>query len=353
MSNMMGSAKFTASLLRTSASGFAGLAVSRTAERCGEDGELGGGFDAWQASFRSLVLELAAAVDDGGRKQFAERVAWTRDSFTARNLETEPLRVGLEELSAVLEESLPAAAWTPLPVFFEAAARELDQEQTARKVASLGVGPLDELVIGYLASLRAANGSEAVALVVDAIRAGRVSIDDALSGVLTPAMRAIGQLWLEGAISIAEEHFASQTTSRLLEQIVLLAPTKSANGRTVLLTMVEGDAHELGLRIVAAFFEIDGWRAICLGANIPSGDLPSAAKDFDADLIVLGATLNIHRDAVARATELLKRARPDLPVLVGGPAFAGLEERAKEIGANGCALAPGEALRIGRELVQL
>ena len=53
---------FAAALLRTSADGLAGLAATRLIE---EDGpgpvaELGG-FDAWRAQLRVLVLELAAA----------------------------------------------------------------------------------------------------------------------------------------------------------------------------------------------------------------------------------------------------------------------------------------------------
>ena len=33
----------------------------------------------------------------------------------------------------------------------------------------------------------------------------------------------------------------------------------------------EGDAHDLGLRIVSALFELDGWRTLCLGANTRLG----------------------------------------------------------------------------------
>ena len=66
--------RFTATLLRQSAGGFAGLAASRTAERAGVDGALEGGFEAWRAHFRTLVLDLAAAVDDGASEEFAARV---------------------------------------------------------------------------------------------------------------------------------------------------------------------------------------------------------------------------------------------------------------------------------------
>lgn len=344
------SCRFTATLLRTSASGFASLAVSQTLERLGERVEQGGGFEAWQAQFRTLVLDLAAAVEDGGREELAAKVGWTRDAFAARNLQIELLRTGVEELGKVLEESLPSEAWAPLPEFFAAARRELEREQEPDEASAPG-GPLDELAGAYLAILGEGDGARAIALVVDAVRDGRVSIPDALDGVLTLAMREIGRLWHTAEWNVAEEHFGTYTTIRLLERIVALAPEPVPAGRTVVLTMVEGDAHDLGLRIVAAFFEIEGWRTICLGANTPAVDLALAARKYGADLVVLGATLNTQRDAVARTVRMLRDALPDVAILVGGHAFSGLEGRAAEIGADGCSLLPRETVRMGRELV--
>lgn len=348
----MGSTEFTVTLLRTNARGFAAMAVSRTVERAAEDGVLDGGFEAWREHFRILVMELAAAVDDGNQKLFAAKLGWTRDAFLARGLQTEVLRIGLEELGTVLKESLPSEAWSPLPGFFEVAGQEL--ERTAPHDGARGIGdhPLGELAKAYLAIVQEGDGVRAIDLVVAAIREKRLSVSDALGGVLTEALREIGRLWHAGVLNVAEEHFASQTTGRLLEQIVLMAPKPSPYGRTVVLTMVEGDAHDLGLRIVAAFFELDGWRTLCLGANTPAADLSLFAQRFDADLIVIGASLNTQRSAVAHALEVLRGSRPDQKVLVGGPAFSELEGRAQEMGANGCALFPSDAVRLGRELVE-
>lgn len=344
---------FTATLLRTSAGGFAAVAVSRTVERTGAEGSLQGSFDAWQAHFRELVLELAAAVADGSREQFAAKVGWARDAFIARGQQSEILSAGLEDLSVVLEESLPSEAWQPLPAFFEAARQELERPSAPAEQVSSPDDPLDELAGAYLTVVREGDARRAMDVVTAAIRENRLSVPDALDGVLTRALREIGNLWHANELNIAEEHFASQTTGRLLEQLLLLAPDPTPLDRTVLLTMVEGDAHDLGLRIVAGLFELDGWRTICLGANTPASDLALAAETFEADLVVVGATLNTQRDAAAQAIRVLKGSRPEQKVIVGGPAFAALEGRPGEIGkigASGCAVASREAVRLGREL---
>ena len=308
--------------------------------------------EAWQAHFQALVMDLAAAVDDGRQEQFAAKVGWARDAFAARGMETELLRAGLTELGAVLEESLPGNAWAPLPEFFEAAGRELERDPAIDEARDAMDDPTGELAKAYLAAVRGGEGKRAIDGVLAAIGEGRLSIPDALDGVLMRALREIGRLWHTGVVGVAEEHFATQITGRLLEQIVLAAPTPDPYGRTVMLTMVEGDAHDLGLRIVAAFFELDGWRTICLGANTPSADLLLSAQQFDADLVVIGATLNTHRDGVARAIEMLGKSRPDQKILVGGQGFSGLEQRAQEIGAHGCVLLARDAPRLGREIVE-
>lgn len=341
---------FTATLLRASANGFAGLVASRTAERRGDPAKLEGDFDAWQAHFKTLVGELAAATEDGGVAAFAAIVGWTRDAFAARGLSMEVLSMGLEELESVLGESLPAAAWTTLPPFFEAARMELarDGEPHERDVSGITGGVVET----YLAKLQEGDGPGAIATVIDAVEAGGLSVHEALEGVLTSALHEIGHRWHTDVINVAQEHFATQVSGRLLERLLLMEPAGPPNGHTVMLTMVEGDAHELGLRIVAAIFELDGWRTICLGADMPASDLPTAVEEFDVDLILLGATLNTQRDAVARAIATLRVACPDLKVLAGGRAFADCEERPSQIGADGCVLVPRRAVELGRELLE-
>ncbi|MFT5291367.1 MAG: methanogenic corrinoid protein MtbC1 [Planctomycetota bacterium] len=349
----MDTTRFTATLLRTSASGFAAMAVSRALERSGGKDGLEGDFDAWQSHFQNLVLELAAALEDGSQQQFAAKVRWGCEAFGARGPQPLMLRDGLGELGAVLRDSLPSDSWGSLAGFLEAATLELDRSPSPADTVVGGDSPFGELVDSYLALVWEGDARRAIDLVADAIRGKQLSVSDALDGVLTLALQKIGLGWHEGTINIAEEHFATQTTSRLLEQILFLAPEPSPNGHSVILTMAEGDAHDLGLRIVSAFFELDGWRSISLGANTPSNDLAQAAERFDADLIVIGATLNTHRVGVAQALKVLKQVRPAQKVLIGGPAFRALGEAAAEIGADGCALDARDALRLGRALLGL
>jgi methanogenic corrinoid protein MtbC1 len=348
----MESTQFTATVLRSSARGFAAVAASRIIEPSKDGRKVDGGYAIWHAHYEALILELAAAIDDGNKEQFADKVVWTRDALNARGLPSDLLQTALDALCVVLEDSLPSEAWTPLVSYFDAASKRLDQQPAPSENARGEADYLDGMAGNFLAKIEQGQGPEAMALVVDAIRTDKVSIADALGVVLPGALKRIGQQWHVGEVTIADEHFATQTIGRLLERIILMGPEPVANGYTAVLTMVEGDAHDLSVRIVAAFYELAGWRTICLGANTPALDLANNAQRFEADLLLIGATLNTQREGVGRCIKAVREVCPNQLIIVGGPAFANLEGCAEDLGANGRALDPQHAVRLGLELVK-
>ncbi len=342
--------EFTATLLRASASGIAGMTASELADPDGS-ATLEGGFDAWKAHVEGIVLELAAAVEDGGPASFGERIGWTRDAFVARRLDGEAFRAAFTRLSGVLETSLPDEAFGGLRDFLQRGRDVLAGESTETRGSDPVDGAVREAVDAYVARIRAGDMRAALEDVVSRLDRNELTVADVLNDVVPSALRRVGQLWHSDEISVAEEHFATHTTGRLLDRVALTAPRADDNGRTVVLAMAEGDAHDLGLRLVALVFELDGWRTICFGANTPATDLARAVETFAPDLIVLGATPNTQRESVAATVEILRQPGATAPILIGGPAFAQLPGRAREIGADGWAVSPADALRVGTELV--
>ena len=189
----MASTKFTLTLLRTSARGFAAVAASRVTVAPSDGVKVNGDYAMWHAHYETLILELAAAIDDGNKEQFADKVEWTRDALNARGLASDVLKTALEELCVVLKDSLPSQAWTPLVSFFDAASKRLDQQPAPSEDDLVGTDDLDVLARDFLNTLEGGHCAKAVALVVDAIRKDRLSIEDALVGVLPRALEYIGR----------------------------------------------------------------------------------------------------------------------------------------------------------------
>ncbi|NIM61512.1 MAG: cobalamin B12-binding domain protein, partial [Acidobacteria bacterium] len=59
-----------------------------------------------------------------------------------------------------------------------------------------------------------------------------------------------------------------------------------------MLACVAGNVHDIGVRATSDFFEMAGWRAINLGADVPHDEIARSVQFFDADVVVLAAALD-------------------------------------------------------------
>src|SRR5690606_8193070 len=92
--------------------------------------------------------------------------------------------------------------------------------------------------------------------------------------ILTPALREVGRMWQRRLINEAEEHYCSQITEALLA--MLSANVQPARQKkTVLGFCVEGEHHDIGIRLALDCFALQGWDAVCFGANLPARNIPS------------------------------------------------------------------------------
>ncbi|MBL8858336.1 MAG: cobalamin-dependent protein [Planctomycetes bacterium] len=345
----MGNPAFAASLIRTGLNGLAGSSASRLLESS-TDAEAFADFEAWRVHAQTQLTELVAALEDESPTVFAARAAWSRDAFAARGQSVALLSASLEALRSVLEDSLPAHAWAVIPPYFERAALELSKPVTADACTLDPNDPAGRLARDYIAAL--ANGDQrgAIELVLNAVTSGQLTPHLALGKVLIAAQREIGRLWHRGEWTIAEEHFASGVTRRLIERILAHAVTAEQTGKTVVVTSVSGDAHDLGVHVVSAFFELAGWRSICLGANTPVDDLVRIVTRFDVDLVALGATLDTQRKTAQTMVAALKNVRPHVRVIVGGSAFRDEPATWQRIGADAFAASPQAAVDLANQL---
>jgi methanogenic corrinoid protein MtbC1 len=108
---------------------------------------------------------------------------------------------------------------------------------------------------------------------------------------------------------------------------------------------VPGNIHDIGLRALADIFQLEGWRSIYLGADVPKSDLPAMLDVFEADLLLLGSTLSTHIEPAAQAIAIV-REQVDRPVkiMVGGAAFDELPELWEKLGADAYAADADQAL---------
>jgi len=353
---MSQNSEFLARVLKTGARAYAAYASGELLESRPEAKEgLGPDpFFAWQSWLAVRVEELAAAVAAEQPRLFTSQVQWAKTVLTARRVSADHFRAGLTALRDVFAKELPEPVQPLAAQYLDEALDAFDEQPTDVSARLLPDTPHGRLASTYLLALLEGNRRRASRVVLDAVDQPG-SVRDLYLHVLLPAQEELGRMWLTGEINVAEEHFASQTTKTVMGQLLAQAQFEPPNGKTVLAAAVAGNQHDIGLCAVADFFEMAGWRTIQLGADVPIGDLVQAVECFDVDLLALSASLNVQLETV-RSTIQAVRGGPrgdDVKILAGGLAFADRDSLAAEMGADGYASDPDEAVRLGCQLVGL
>lgn len=347
---------FVAELLERSAAGYAGHVGALLFERRGGIAERYApeAFPTWKAHLTQRIIELAAALAVGEPRLFVSRVAWSRKAFVARDREVEDLRASLAALREVLADELPGDAGADCGAYIDAAVAALDDEHAALDDSELDPKvPHDRIALLYLQQVLEGNVADAIATVRRAAENGLEPRGVYLE-VLLPAQREIGRLWHLGDVSVAEEHLVSATTQRSMAVLANTAPAAQPNGQTLVAAAVSGNAHDIGLRAIADLFQLEGWRAICVGSDVPMRDLPGTLTFFEADLLLLGATLSTHIQKVAETIRLVRdRCERDVKIVVGGAAFDEAPDLWRRIGGDGYSPTADGAVDLGGRLVGL
>ncbi len=345
----MTSLPIAAQFLRSTADGLAGLATARLFEN--DANTLIDDFTAWKGHLRTQVLQLAAAIQASDQQGFADHIDWVRHSFAAREIPVEVLEAAVRSLLETTRESLPADAISAVEPHLHAALHRLQSPAPAPADLLDANRPPEALALAYVAALRSGDEPEATRLILNALDSEAFATTEIVDDVLAPALREAGRLWHSSEINVAEEHYVTQCTQRMLARVLDRAPKASPRGKTALLTTVTGDAHSLGILFVAAHFELNGWRTICLGADTPARDIADAADTFAAHVVLLGATLDTQIPTLIEAAQRIQMRLPGIPILAGGQALITSPYTPTQLGVQAITASGASAEQTASELV--
>ena len=132
------------------------------------------------------------------------------------------------------------------------------------------------------------------------------------------------------------------------------ANRKPDNGFTAVAGSVAGNVHDIGIRAIAYLLEIEGWRTIYLGSDIPQVELPNTLETYAADVLLLSVALTSQLPATTRTIETI-RANSEHPVkiLVGGNGLLEDTDMWREIGADGYAADATTALKVALQFASM
>lgn len=139
-----------------------------------------------------------------------------------------------------------------------------------------------------------------------------------LDQVISPLLDKVGVFWHSGNIRVGQEHMAS-----MVIRLFLVGQLGQGNpqARPIILTTPSDHQHDIGVLMAALIAESEGWRAICLGADIPASEIAAAALQSKSQAVALGIQYTADAHAMAEEVLQLRLALPEkIPLIVSGAA---------------------------------
>lgn len=165
--------------------------------------------------------------------------------------------------------------------------------------------------------------------------AGHVTMTDLCDRVIAPALRRVGEEWLAGNVSIAQEHRATAICER-----VIAAHAAQPAGRprgTAVVATPRDERHAMPALMAAACLRENHWHVHHLACDLPALEISALAAAVSANLVVLSTATATGATRAADAGRLIHDADPGTRVLIGhaGDTLDELRNRASGARAKG------------------
>ncbi len=140
--------------------------------------------------------------------------------------------------------------------------------------------------------------------------------------IIGEAMRKVGKEWERGNILVGQEKEATELVKDLVAELSVHRAAPSSKGVIVLAAGVEGELHDLGLRMASGLLREQGYQVHLLGADVAASFLIESVRLRRPDFVLLGATLSERLPALLHTIRELQAAlsgegKP--AIIVGGP----------------------------------
>lgn len=295
---------------------------------------------------------LQAAMTHSSAQLFADYAIWANSLFDNLGFAPQTMLKILQAMHYVLADSLEIDCRTQAKSIIQTASNALSNASLRPGHVLSQKAPQYKLSRKFLDYLLQGNRKDASSLIMQEVANG-VSIEDIYLQVFEPVLKEVGFLWQTNQISVAQEHFCTAATQLIMSMLYPQIFSNAKNGNRFMAVAVGTELHELGIRMVADFMEIQGWETFYSGANTPQSSVLKTIEDFQPHVLGISATMSFHVDNVQQLIESIHQAFPENPpkLMVGGYPFIVDQELWQRIGADGFARNAKEAVTVATGLV--
>lgn len=275
---------------------------------------------------------LRPVLETGLLQAYVDYLKWLSDVFVARNIPSNHVGQVLNLIGEYFFQHIPQEGQFVGKALACAFEQSIDLGSDHLAVA-------DDKLLPQMSAFRDAllKGDRLAAIAVfDGYQQAGRSLVETYVDLVQASLSDIGKKWQRNEINVAMEHLATTTVQSIMADRFSRMPMPELTGRRAILACVDGNNHDLGLRMVAHGLESGGWQVQCLGASTPMPSLIEQIRQFRPDLVGLSVALPTHfvpaRATVAAIRKAFGDACPRL--MVGGGAINRYPQLAEFIGAD-------------------
>ena len=283
---------------------------------------------------------------------FNEYIVWLKTFFVNLPITEEEIVDNLDILSDTIAQYLPAEMSVVTTKFIKEGIEKYKSEPGVPDSFLVCANPLKDNAEAYLKKLIDGDKQEAYKIIMDLVNSG-VSIKDIYLNLFQATQKETGRLWQIRKISVAQEHFITAATQMIMSQLYPYIFNGTRKNKSIIVSCINGELHELAPRMIADLFEMEGWNSFYYGANTPQSSLIKEIEAHKPDILAVSATMTFNLESV---DDLIKKIRSyadlkDLKIIVGGYPFNLAKNLWKKMGADGYAEDALSAIKLADKLI--
>jgi methanogenic corrinoid protein MtbC1 len=308
-------------------------------ERCRED-----------IGYHLDFLRMSVLTDS--RIIFANYLKWLKGLFSSLGLDEEMMVINFRVMKEIISLKLDGDDSASIELLDMAINEYPGYPDDVERHIPEG-GPHAPIANQYLNLLLEGERHQAMELIIKMVES-RVPVKEIYLDVFEKVQKEIGALWQMNRITVAQEHYMTASTQLIMARLYPHIFNSKRKNRKMIATCAQGELHEIGIRMVADFFEMEGWGTYYLGANTPMESLIRTVEDTKPDLLAISSTIPTH---VERVKEMIERIKGSLgeqapKIIVGGYPFNTDLTLWKKIGSDGYARNAIDAVETARILME-
>lgn len=155
------------------------------------------------------------------------------------------------------------------------------------------------------------------------------SITDLYEEVLKVALHEVGSLWERNQISVATEHLSTAIIEGIMNELFEQIISGKKFNKKAVVACVENEMHQVGIKMVADVFEMNGWETYFLGAGIPTSELLKFIKQVNPNLIAISLSVYFNYSSLIKMLSAIRESFPQIEIIIGGQALKHLSGNEK------------------------